>query len=86
MRFALRGSIRFLYRPLVAAWPFPRSAGQLRRRGHLGPRAGVGPLTRAELSRALGVTKRTASQTALVLIEARIATLRHTASVPVATS
>ena len=41
---------------------------------------GLGPLTRAELARALGVTKRTASQAALALIEAGIATMRDTDS------
>ena len=47
---------------------------------------GLGPLTRAELARALGVTKRTASQSALALIEAGIATMRDTDSVLLATS
>lgn len=37
---------------------------------------GLGPLTRAELARALGVTKRTASQSAQALIKAGLATLR----------
>ena len=47
---------------------------------------GLDPLTRAELARALGVTKRTASQAALALIEAGIGTMRDTDSVLVATS
>ena len=38
--------------------------------------AGLGPLTRAELARALGVTRRTASQAATVLEKADLATLR----------
>lgn len=38
---------------------------------------GLGPLTRAELARALCVTKRTASQAALALIEAGLVTLRE---------
>jgi DNA-binding transcriptional ArsR family regulator len=42
---------------------------------------GLGPLTRAELARALGVTKRTASQSALALIDASLVTLRETDSV-----
>lgn len=37
---------------------------------------GFGPLTRAELARALGVTRRTASQAAMVLEKADLATLR----------
>ncbi len=37
---------------------------------------GLGPLTRAELARALKVTKRTASQAALALVKADLATLR----------
>ncbi len=37
---------------------------------------GLGPLTRAELARALGVTRRTASQAAQVLDKANLATLR----------
>jgi CRP-like cAMP-binding protein len=37
---------------------------------------GLGPLTRAELARALGVTRRTASQAAQVLERADLATLR----------
>lgn len=37
--------------------------------------SGLGPLTRAELARALGVTKRTASQAAQALIKADLATL-----------
>ncbi|MDP3673830.1 MAG: hypothetical protein Q8R44_01855 [Novosphingobium sp.] len=36
---------------------------------------GLGPLTRAELARALGVTKRTASQAAQALIKADFAPL-----------
>lgn len=47
---------------------------------------GLGPLTRAELARALGVTKRTASQAALTLIEAEIATMRDTDSALLVTS
>ena len=38
--------------------------------------AGLGPLTRAELARALGVTRRTTSQAATALIKADLATLR----------
>ncbi len=38
--------------------------------------AGLGPLTRAELARALGVTRRTASQAATALEKADLATLR----------
>lgn len=38
--------------------------------------AGLGPLTRAELARALGVTRRTASQAATVLEKADLAALR----------
>ena len=38
---------------------------------------GLGPLTRAELARALCVTKRTASHAALALIEAGLVTLRE---------
>lgn len=38
--------------------------------------AGLGPLTRAELARALGVTRRTASQAATALQKADLATLR----------
>ena len=38
---------------------------------------GLGPLTRAELARALCVTKRTASQAARALIEAGLVTLRE---------
>ena len=38
--------------------------------------AGLGPLTRAELARALGVTKRTASQAALALGQAGLVELR----------
>jgi len=37
---------------------------------------GLGPLTRAELARALGVTRRTASQAAMALEKADLATLR----------
>lgn len=37
---------------------------------------GLGPLTRAELARALGVTRRTASQAAVALEKADLATLR----------
>lgn len=37
---------------------------------------GLGPLTRAELARALGVTRRTASQAATALGQADLATLR----------
>lgn len=37
---------------------------------------GLGPLTRAELARALGVTKRTASQGAEALVKAGLASLR----------
>ena len=37
---------------------------------------GLGPLTRAELARALGVTKRTASQAAQALFKADLADLR----------
>lgn len=37
---------------------------------------GLGPLTRAELARALGVTRRTASQAAIALEKADLATLR----------
>jgi CRP-like cAMP-binding protein len=37
---------------------------------------GLGPLTRAELARMLGVTKRTASQGANALVKAGLATLR----------
>jgi Mn-dependent DtxR family transcriptional regulator len=37
---------------------------------------GLGPLTRSELARALGVTKRTASQGAEALIAAGLAVLR----------
>nr|WP_231472228.1 helix-turn-helix domain-containing protein [Novosphingobium sp. CECT 9465] len=37
---------------------------------------GLGPLTRAELARALGVTRRTASQAAVALEKAGLATLR----------
>jgi Mn-dependent DtxR family transcriptional regulator len=37
---------------------------------------GLGPLTRAELARALGVTRRTASQAATALEKANLATLR----------
>lgn len=38
---------------------------------------GLGPLTRAELARALGVTRRTASQAATALDRADLATLRY---------
>ena len=38
--------------------------------------SGLGPLTRAELARALGVTRRTASQAATALEKADLATLR----------
>lgn len=38
--------------------------------------AGLGPLTRAELARALGVTRRTASQAATALEKADLATMR----------
>ncbi|MFM5923478.1 MAG: hypothetical protein ACKOPG_04755 [Novosphingobium sp.] len=38
--------------------------------------AGLGPLTRAELARALGVTRRTASQAAVALENADLATIR----------
>lgn len=38
--------------------------------------AGLGPLTRAELARALGITRRTASQAATALEKADLATLR----------
>ena len=48
--------------------------------------AGMGPLARAEFARVLDVTKRTASQAALALIDAGIATMRDTDSVLLATS
>lgn len=38
--------------------------------------SGLGPLTRAELARALGVTRRTASQAARALEKADLAALR----------
>ena len=46
----------------------------------------MGPLARAEFARVLDVTKRTASQAALALIDAGIATMRDTDSVLLATS
>ena len=47
---------------------------------------GLGPLTRAELARALAVTKRTASQAALALIDAGLASMRDTDSALLAIS
>ena len=38
---------------------------------------GLGPLTRAEIARGLGVTKRTASQVAAALVEAKLITVRQ---------
>ena len=38
--------------------------------------AGIGPLTRAELARGLGVTKRTASQSVAAMVTASMVSLR----------